>query len=98
MPTYHILISIDLGAVFPPVKDLLKQVNHEVASLGGREELSVRSKAIKMTFESKRELSNQQKELVKKMIIMQFNADHPAWKAKVESFRRKSGNVQPLAS
>jgi len=77
---------------------MLKHVNAEVSILGGREQLSVRSRLIKMTLETKHELSNQERKLVKKMILHQLNAGYPAWKSKVESFRRQSGNVQQSAS
>jgi hypothetical protein len=98
MTTYNITFSCDSGNVFPQVGDMLKRVNAEMSILGYSEKLGVRSKMIRATLTSERELTKEERERVKKTLIQQFTASQPAWKVKVESFRRQSGNVQQLAS
>lgn len=95
---YDVTLSVDLGALFAPVGDLLKQVNTHLAEMGCREKLGVRSKVLHFTFTTERELSKRNRDLVKKYLIELFTKEQPAWKVKVESFRRKSGNVQQSVS
>lgn len=91
--TYDIEISLDLGEVLQPVGELVNKINDGLAEFGCDEKVSVRSKCVSMTLEVKRELSESEKEQMKSIIISQFAESHPAWKARVESFRRQSGNV-----
>lgn len=91
---YHILLSLDLGNAFAPVGDMLNHVNAELSMFGYSEQLSVRSKIIRVTLTSERELTKEDREKVKTELTSQFASAHPAWNVKVESFRRKSGNVQ----
>ena len=91
---YHILLSLDLGNAFAPVGDMLKHVNDELSKFGCSEQLGVRSKIIRATLTSERELTKEDREKVKTELTSQFDSTHPAWNVKVESFRRQSGNVQ----
>ena len=95
--TYDITISVDVGAALPPVNDLLKELNAGLSMFGMEEKLSLRSELIAARLTSKRELTEKEIETVKQVIASEFNAGQPAWKAKVESFRRQSGNVQQSA-
>jgi len=95
---YRIQLSADLGALLPPVGDMLKRVNDDMASIGATEKLSVRTKAFHLDLTSERELNRKEKDIVEKMILDKFAVMQPAWKVQVESFRRKSGNVQQSVS
>ena len=96
--TYRIVISIDLGKAFAPVGDFVNGVNTALAECGCTEQLRVRSKCITATLTSGRELTAGDKAKVKKTMLDEFNAGQPAWNAKIESFRRQSGNAQQSAS
>jgi hypothetical protein len=91
---YSIVLSLDLGNMFAPVGDMVNYMNTEMASLGFSEKLSVRSKMIRATLTSERELTKEDREKVKTTLLQQFIASQPAWKVRVESFRRQPGNVQ----
>lgn len=91
---YEITISVDMGSVLAPVGDLVNGVNNELSKFGCDEKLSVRSPMISMALTTEREITDDEKEKMKTMMLAEINSQHPAWKAKVESFRRKSGNVQ----
>lgn len=91
---YSLILSLDLGNAFAPVGDMLKRVNAEMSSLGFSEQLGIRSKLIRATLTSERELTKEDREKVKTVLLTQFASTQPAWKVKVESFRRQSGNVQ----
>ena len=95
---YAIKLSVDLGNLLAPVGDMLKHVNDEMTNLGHSEQLMVRSECISATITTGQELTKKDKDTMKRMLIEEFNAAQPAWKVKVESFRRKSGNVQQSAS
>lgn len=97
MNRYSIMISADLGEVAAPVGAFLKELNSTLATVGIDEKLSVRSKMIRCKLTSPRQLSKEDREKVKIILIEQFNAILPAWKVRVESFRRQSGNVQQSA-
>lgn len=96
--TYDIELSIDLGNVLPRVGDFLKEMNTHLAEMGCAEKLGVRSKCLHVNLTSERELTEDEKDKVKKTVIETFAEQQPAWKVQVESFRRKSGNVQQSAS
>ena len=49
---------------------------------------------LRLNLTSKRVLTQEDREKVKSTILTTFNEQQPAWKVQVESFRRKSGNVQ----
>jgi ABC-type glycerol-3-phosphate transport system substrate-binding protein len=91
---YEIDISADLGNMLSPIGDMMENVNSHLATVGFNEKLSLRSKISTMTLTIEHELNDNEKDKVKETIISQFNSAHPAWKVKVESFRRQSGNVQ----
>jgi len=94
---YNLILSLDLGNAFAPVGDMLKRVNDDLSRVGYSEQLRVRSKCIQTTLTSERELTKEDREKVKTTLLEQFTASQPAWKVRVESFRRKSGNVQQSA-
>ena len=94
MIEYEIILSADLGAVFTPIGDVLKNINDGVASFGVSEKLMLRGKPFSATLTSERELTTDELETVKKITQDTFNDGQPAWKVRVESIRRKSGNVQ----
>lgn len=91
---YELKLSTDLGNVLTPVGEMLKHLNDEMTSLGWDEKLTIRSQCLSATVTAERELTDEDKDTMKKMLIEQFNASQPAWKVQVESFCRKSCNVQ----
>lgn len=90
---YKIEFSADLGNVFSPIGDLLKRVNDGVASAGYDEKLMLRGKPFHCIVTSEHELKDDEIDKMKQIITEQFNTMQPAWRVKVKSFRRKSGNV-----
>lgn len=98
MNFYTIDISVDLGNTLPPVGEFLKELNTDLSRAGMSEQLIVRGKLFSVTLTSQRELTNGDKTKVKEALLEAFNEQQPAWKIKVESFRRKSGNVQQSVS
>lgn len=90
---YVLNLSVDLGAVFAPVGELMDQLGAELARFGYPEKPMVRSPMINCTVTTEHELTEKEREIMKNALLHQFDVDHPAWKVKVESFRRKSGNV-----
>ena len=87
-----------MGNVFSPIGDMLERINDHLANDGYQEKLSVRSKMFDMILTTEHELNNDEKDKVKNTLISQFNTSHPAWKVKIESFRRQSGNVLQLVN
>lgn len=96
--TYDVTLSVDLGAVVAPVGDFLKEMNTHLAEMGMSEKLMVRSKILHFTFSMDHEITERQRDLVKKTLVELFAKNQPVWKVQVESFRRKSGNVQQSAN
>jgi len=95
---YKITLSADLGNMLPPVGDMLKHINDEISILGHDEKLLLRSKCIIATITSKHELTRKELSVMGRLFIEELDKSQPAWKVKVESFRRQSGNVQQSAS
>lgn len=91
---YAIQISVDFGAVVPEIDALMNQLNSGIANAGWDEKLMLRSKLMRCIITSDHELTEDQKTTVKKAIIETIAEQQPAWRARIESFRRKSGNVQ----
>ena len=87
---YTITISADAGAALAPIGDLLERVNTIVANDGYDERLKVRFKPCTMTLTTERELTNSERETVKKELLAQFSRTLPAWQVRIESFRRQS--------
>lgn len=95
---YKIQLSVDLGNAVPEVGALLKELNTGLSEFGCDEKLMVRAELFSCTLTSPRELTEQDQETVKKALLEEFQRLQPAWNVKVESFRRKPGNVQQQAA
>jgi hypothetical protein len=91
---YKIEISIDAGKAFSPVGGLVDKINTGLAEFGVEERMMVRANCISANLEAERELTPREMVIMKDIIERQFAESQPAWNAKVESFRRQSGNVQ----
>lgn len=94
MIKYEIKLSADLGNVFPPIGDVLKDINSSLAKWGCDEQLMLRGEPFSATLTIEREATEHELEQMKRIIEDTFNDGQPAWKVRVESIRRKSGNVQ----
>lgn len=62
---YKIKLSVDLGNVLPPVGEMLKHLNDEMANLGRDEKLMVRSKCLSATVTTERVLTKKDKDTMK---------------------------------
>lgn len=96
MIEYEVIYSADVGSVFSPIGDLLKEVNGHLATAGYDEKLMMRGKPFACTIKSERELTESDMEKLKATFQETFTVMQPAWRVKVESFRRKSGNALQL--
>lgn len=94
---YHVQFSIDLGAALPSVGDVLKHVNDTYESItGSSDKLVVRGKLFSATITSERELTKEDIEKMKTILLDGVRERFPKHDIQIESFRRKSGNALQL--
>ena len=94
---YEVAYSIDAGAALPSVGDLLKQVNDAVSNGGPFEpRLTARVPFIRATVTTERELTPEDIDKMKPILLTSVQKAFPAYDVQIESFRRKSGNAQQL--
>lgn len=96
---YDLVISFDLGNAIPVIKGLEENLNAHFSAMGRQEKTVIRSR-VSATITSDSELTEDQKAKMSKSIeeTMDNNKSFSySCHAKVESFRRQSGNVQQSA-
>lgn len=92
---YEFVITADAGAALPSVGRLLKEVNDAVANGDpSMPQLKARLPLAVGKFSTERELTQEELETVKTTLQTDFQKAEPDFKFRVESIRRKSGNVQ----
>ena len=94
MIRYEFLLSINGANFSSAVDSVQKGVNASLAEMGHEEKLVIRLR-IPAVITSGRELTEQEIELLKSTLIEQCDK---SWNAKIEEFRRQSGNVQQSVS
>ena len=91
---YEFCLSVNGASFSSAVDSVQKGVNASLAEMGHEEKLIIRMK-IPCVITSGKELTEQEIELLKSTLIEQCDK---SWNAKIEEFRRKSGNVQQSVS
>jgi len=89
MEEYEIDLSCDLGNAVDEIGDLTKSTNDHLATMGVREEFSIRGNLVKLALTSNRKLTTEEVDKMKPLIEKSFNERLP-WRFRVESFRHKS--------
>jgi hypothetical protein len=92
---YELGIRLPLGKLLDPVKELEESISAHLALDGYEQKLSI-SYLQKGTIKVERVLSKSEIEIMKKLLHKQFSKSFGS--AKIEYFRRQSGNVQQSAS
>lgn len=87
---YEFGVRLPLGKLLNPVQELEQSINNSMASAGFEDKLCITSLQTG-TVEVEREMSDSEIEIMKKTLHDQF--EQSLGYAKVEYFRRKSGNV-----
>ena len=91
---YQVQFSIDLGAALPSVGDVLKHVNDTYESItGSSDKLIVRGRFFSLVITSERELTKEDAEKMKAILLDGVRSCLPKYDIQIESFRRKPGNV-----
>lgn len=98
--TYEVIISVNIGNASPNLGSLMKEINRSAASIAGEgmPQLSLRTNLPPLIITGTRELTPNEEETLKSALIAGIASDHPEWHARIESFRRQSGNVQQSAA
>lgn len=95
---YKVEISLNLASVFSAVDELTKSVNTYLAAMGYDEKIMLRGKPLVMTLTVERELTQEEIEKMKNILIGEMKVSFPNSNPICESFRRQSGNVEQLVS
>lgn len=95
---YLATFSVDWTSMEGPVKELFNSLNTTLANCGISERVGYRSKAFSIEAKLERELTNKERSLFMEALEKSVQESLPQYSMKLESFRRKSGNVQQLAS
>lgn len=83
--TYRLNISVDAGAVVRPFGEVIDEVNKHMADFGFHEKLGVRSTCISTTITTVKELTKEELNTAKALIMDAFNEKHPEWLARIEN-------------
>ena len=95
---YEVTFTFDLGAALPSVKGLLKQLNDAVANGDtSMPRLKATSRFLSATVTTERELTEEDVDKMKPILLTGVQSRFPGLSVQIESFRRKPGNVQQSA-
>jgi len=98
MIKYKATFSVDIASFGGRIGEFIDSVNTTLSTCGISEKLSVRSKAFLIEVKLAKELNKEEKRIFMNALEKSVQETIPQYSVKLESFRRKSGNVQQLAS
>ncbi len=93
---YEIIFRVDLGKAIPEVNELMEWLNTVISNGGWNEKLTLTHDGIipPMTLTVDRELTTEEQETMKSIILGTVCECFPKYDVRVSAFRRKSVNVQ----
>lgn len=83
--TYNINVSMDVGALIRPFGEVIEQINGHMEEFGFCEKLGVRSTCMVTKLSTDRELTEDELNIAKAMLMDVVNEKHPEWLARIEN-------------